>query len=317
MGLVAERTGILEPLRRLVRETTIPVFGTCAGMILLADRAEHSKTGGQPLIGGLDITVDRNHFGAQSKSFEADVDVTFPGGPMHGVFIRAPAIIECGPGVEVLGTVAHEGNKVIVAARQGRLLVCAFHVLQHQIISRHAPNTYSSPSLLQTSACTKFLLTWPSRGDERNEENRHPSFPLFDPLSVSPVRALPAPHPARLQPYTDTPAVAGMVLKLDIKRQLSSRSDRVKSVDLHPTEPWMLVALYVGQVHVWNIDTQAIIKTFEVTELPVRAAKFVVRKNWVVTGSVSCCTLPCFEGSSSYVIVDRMILPSVSSTTTL
>eukprot|EP00045_Choanoeca_perplexa_P013710 m.156219 g.156219 ORF g.156219 m.156219 type:complete len:969 (-) comp16435_c0_seq1:82-2988(-) len=76
-----------------------------------------------------------------------------------------------------------------------------------------------------------------------------------------------------------------MPLRLDIKRQLSSRSDRVKAVDLHPTEPWMLVALYNGTVNIWNYQTQTNIKTFEVTELPVRTARFVHRKNWIVTGS--------------------------------
>ena len=171
MGLVAERTGILEPLRRLVRETTIPVFGTCAGMILLADRAEHSKTGGQPLIGGLNVTVDRNHFGAQSKSFEANVEVSFPGGPMHGVFIRAPAIVECGDGVQVLGTVVHEGKRVIVAARQGRLLVCAFHVCMYIRSEALALTHAASPSSPPTSACTNSWSTWPDpRPNEQMRE---------------------------------------------------------------------------------------------------------------------------------------------------
>ncbi|KAK0415577.1 hypothetical protein QR680_012008 [Steinernema hermaphroditum] len=76
-----------------------------------------------------------------------------------------------------------------------------------------------------------------------------------------------------------------MPLRLDVKRKLLARSDRVKSVDLHPTEPWMLVSLYNGNVHIWNYDTQTLLKSFEVCELPVRAAKFVARKNWVITGS--------------------------------
>ncbi|XP_046850429.1 coatomer subunit beta'-like [Xenia sp. Carnegie-2017] len=76
-----------------------------------------------------------------------------------------------------------------------------------------------------------------------------------------------------------------MPLRLDVKRKLSARSDRVKSVDLHPSEPWMLASLYNGNVHIWNIDSQTLIKTFEVTDLPVRVAKFVTRKNWVITGS--------------------------------
>jgi len=76
-----------------------------------------------------------------------------------------------------------------------------------------------------------------------------------------------------------------MPLKLDIKRKLTARSDRVKSCDLHPTEPWMLVSLYNGNVHIWNQESQQLLKSFEVCDLPVRAAVFVPRKNWVVTGS--------------------------------
>ncbi|KAK7482524.1 hypothetical protein BaRGS_00026235 [Batillaria attramentaria] len=74
-------------------------------------------------------------------------------------------------------------------------------------------------------------------------------------------------------------------LRLDIKRKLSARSDRVKSVDLHPGEPWMLASLYNGNVHIWNYESQQLIKSFEVCDLPVRAARFVARKNWVITGS--------------------------------
>ncbi|KAK2895437.1 coatomer subunit beta' [Channa argus] len=76
-----------------------------------------------------------------------------------------------------------------------------------------------------------------------------------------------------------------MPLRLDIKRRLTARSDRVKSVDLHPTEPWMLASLYNGSVCVWNHETQTLVKTFEVCDLPVRASKFVARKNWVITGA--------------------------------
>ncbi|XP_060578773.1 coatomer subunit beta'-like isoform X2 [Ruditapes philippinarum] len=76
-----------------------------------------------------------------------------------------------------------------------------------------------------------------------------------------------------------------MPLRLDIKRKLSARSDRVKTVDLHPTEPWMLASLYNGNVHIWNFESQQLIKSFEVCDLPVRTARFVPRKNWVITGS--------------------------------
>uniref|UniRef100_K3WFB2 Beta'-coat protein n=1 Tax=Globisporangium ultimum (strain ATCC 200006 / CBS 805.95 / DAOM BR144) TaxID=431595 RepID=K3WFB2_GLOUD len=74
-------------------------------------------------------------------------------------------------------------------------------------------------------------------------------------------------------------------LRLDIKRKLSSRSERVKSVDLHPTEPWVLSALYTGSIMIWNYDTQTLVKTIEVSPLPVRNAKFVARKQWIVTSS--------------------------------
>ncbi|CAG9858263.1 unnamed protein product [Phyllotreta striolata] len=76
-----------------------------------------------------------------------------------------------------------------------------------------------------------------------------------------------------------------MPLRLDIKRKLTARSDRVKCVDLHPTEPWMLCSLYSGNINVWNHENQQLVKTFEVCDLPVRAAKFVPRKNWIVSGS--------------------------------
>ncbi|KAH8856496.1 Coatomer subunit beta' [Schistosoma japonicum] len=76
-----------------------------------------------------------------------------------------------------------------------------------------------------------------------------------------------------------------MPMRLDIKRKLLSRSDRVKSLDLHPTEPWICAALYNGNVHIWNIEAQQLIKTVEVCTNPVRAVKFVARKNWIVTGS--------------------------------
>ncbi|XP_068173857.1 coatomer subunit beta'-like [Antennarius striatus] len=76
-----------------------------------------------------------------------------------------------------------------------------------------------------------------------------------------------------------------MPLRLDIKRKLTARSDRVKSVDLHPTEPWMVISLYSGTVVVWNHETQMMVKTFEVCELPIRVAKFVARKNWIIVGA--------------------------------
>jgi 5'-phosphate synthase pdxT subunit len=98
-------------------------------MIMLAERASGQKQGGQPLLGGLDVTVNRNHFGRQLQSFETRLDVPALGDePVHAVFIRAPGIVDVGKGVEIL---AHFGGEdappVIVAVRQGPILATAFH----------------------------------------------------------------------------------------------------------------------------------------------------------------------------------------------
>ena len=127
MGLVAERWGLVEPLRTWVQAGR-PTWGTCASMILLAERATGQKQGGQPLLGGLDVTVNRNYFGRQAASFEVALESPqVPGGPFRAVFIRAPAIVETGPGVASLAEVVGHGEKVVVAVRQGNLLATAFH----------------------------------------------------------------------------------------------------------------------------------------------------------------------------------------------
>mmetsp|Transcript_5278 Transcript_5278/g.8945 ORF Transcript_5278/g.8945 Transcript_5278/m.8945 type:complete len:1029 (-) Transcript_5278:226-3312(-) len=76
-----------------------------------------------------------------------------------------------------------------------------------------------------------------------------------------------------------------MPLRLEIKKLLSSRSDRVKSCDLHPDEPWVLSALYNGHLFIWNYNTQTVVKSFEAADQPIRCAKFIVRKQWIVCGS--------------------------------
>ena len=130
MGLVAERWGLVEPLRQWVHGGR-PTWGTCAGMILLAERATGQKLGGQALIGGLDVTVNRNYFGRQVDSFEADLDVPALGEtPFHAVFIRAPAIAAVAEDVETLATVAakqDDDEAVIAAVRKGPILATAFH----------------------------------------------------------------------------------------------------------------------------------------------------------------------------------------------
>ncbi|SMQ48724.1 unnamed protein product [Zymoseptoria tritici ST99CH_1A5] len=94
ISLVAERSGILEPLRDYVKVLRKPVWGTCAGLILLAESANKSKSTGQELIGGLDVRVHRNYFGRQVESFTADLDLPFLGDSRRfpSVFIRAPVV---------------------------------------------------------------------------------------------------------------------------------------------------------------------------------------------------------------------------------
>jgi 5'-phosphate synthase pdxT subunit len=118
---------LLEPLRKRIAGG-LPAYGSCAGMILLA---EHVLDGveGQQTLGGLDVTVRRNAFGRQVDSFEETLVLTgVPGGPFHAVFIRAPWVESVGPDVEVLGTVeSGPAAGRIVAVRQGGLLATSFH----------------------------------------------------------------------------------------------------------------------------------------------------------------------------------------------
>lgn len=112
--------GLFDRVRAL-GEAGLPIFGTCAGMVLLAKEIEGST---QPRLGLMDITVRRNAFGRQVESFEADLDIPVLGAaPLRGVFIRAPYVVRTGPGVQVLASL--EGKIVLV--EQGRLLAAAFH----------------------------------------------------------------------------------------------------------------------------------------------------------------------------------------------
>jgi 5'-phosphate synthase pdxT subunit len=118
---LARSFGLLDPLRERIR-AGLPVLGTCAGMILLADRI---ADGDEPVFRLLDITVRRNGYGRQLDSFEADLEMPALGTePMHGVFIRAPIVADVGPKAEVL---ARDPDGQPVAVRQGRVLATAFH----------------------------------------------------------------------------------------------------------------------------------------------------------------------------------------------
>lgn len=122
MSKLAKLFGVLDPLRERVA-AGMPVYGTCAGMILLAEKILDPRSG-QETVGGIDMIVRRNAFGRQNESFEAAVDVRgVAGGPVEGVFIRAPWVESVGAQAEVLAE--HEGH--VVAVRQGNALATAFH----------------------------------------------------------------------------------------------------------------------------------------------------------------------------------------------
>jgi pyridoxal 5'-phosphate synthase pdxT subunit len=117
IGKLARSYGLVEPIRDRAAEG-MPIFGTCAGMIVLAKRVD----GGEPLLSLLDLTVRRNAYGRQVDSFEADVDVRGVG-EVRAVFIRAPQVKDLGKDVEVLAE--HDGTPVLV--QEGRIVAAAFH----------------------------------------------------------------------------------------------------------------------------------------------------------------------------------------------
>lgn len=115
---------LVSPLRERI-DAGMPVFGSCAGMIMLASRLVE-RASDQETLGAIDMTVRRNAFGRQADSFESDIDISGAGPPpFRAVFIRAPWVEEVGPGVETLATEPRTGR--IVAVRQGPALATAFH----------------------------------------------------------------------------------------------------------------------------------------------------------------------------------------------
>lgn len=120
IGKLATEFGLIEPLREFAQST--PTWGTCAGMIFLARDIGIDR---QPILGVMNVRVNRNAFGRQIDSFEADLAIpTIGDPPFHAVFIRAPVVTETGDGVDVLAQLP-DGR--IVAVRQGHLLATAFH----------------------------------------------------------------------------------------------------------------------------------------------------------------------------------------------
>ncbi|KXS20658.1 SNO glutamine amidotransferase [Gonapodya prolifera JEL478] len=153
MAIIAESMGLMQPLRDFVNLHKKPAWGTCAGLIMLANHATHTKQHGQSTIGGLSVTVDRNAFGSQRDSFVCDLapppfsapsssassaspSATVPASapptttptPFPGIFIRAPLVSSIdAPSVLTLCTVSHKGHQGPVAVRQDHILGTAFH----------------------------------------------------------------------------------------------------------------------------------------------------------------------------------------------
>lgn len=151
IGKLMARYGLDEALQSAARRG-VPLYGTCAGLILLARQIAEGtgERGGQPTLGLLDIVVARNGFGRQQDSFEAQVEVPVVGGePVRAVFIRAPFVTEAGPGVETLAV--HEGK--IVFVRQGAVLGSAFH-----------------PELTPDSRVHQFFLSMVTEAQQRDLE---------------------------------------------------------------------------------------------------------------------------------------------------
>ncbi|MGG3801606.1 pyridoxal 5'-phosphate synthase glutaminase subunit PdxT [Metabacillus fastidiosus] len=119
MRRLIDKYDFMEPLKQFAKENK-PMFGTCAGLILLASQVVGYE---ESHVGVFDVTVERNSFGRQKESFEAELNITGVGEGFIGVFIRAPHIVEVGEDVEILSK--HNGR--IVAARHGHLLGCSFH----------------------------------------------------------------------------------------------------------------------------------------------------------------------------------------------
>jgi 5'-phosphate synthase pdxT subunit len=126
MVKLARSFGVFDAFADRIK-TGMPTLGTCAGMIMLADRLRDGIPG-QETFGGLDITVRRNAFGRQVDSFEGDVEFSIFDDPVHAVFIRAPWVEDAGPDVEVLASVPVPGvGDRIVAVQQGPVMATSFH----------------------------------------------------------------------------------------------------------------------------------------------------------------------------------------------
>lgn len=201
MAKLAGFHNLFPALREFVRMGK-PVWGTCAGLIFLANKAVGQKEGGQELVGGLDCTVHRNYFGSQIQSFEAELLVpelaSKEGGPesFRGIFIRAPAVLEVGPEVEVLADYPIPSNKVlysssaveiqeeyavpekkvIVAIRQGNLLGTAFHP---ELTADTRWHSYFLKMVSEVGEGTSNTIVAVSGGDPSSDQETIYDLPIF------------------------------------------------------------------------------------------------------------------------------------------
>ena len=135
MGQLSITNGAMNSLKEKI-ESGMPVFGICAGMILLAKNSKDRVLGAteQPLLDALDVEIERNSFGRQKDSFEAEISLEPMDIPsFQGVFIRAPAVLRTGSGVEILG----KFNEKIIAVKQGNILATSFHPELTRDVSLH------------------------------------------------------------------------------------------------------------------------------------------------------------------------------------
>lgn len=127
MGIIAEKNKLVEPIKNFIK-TKKPVWGTCAGIIMLSEEITNQKRHGQVNFGGLNIKIERNYFGRQINSFEKEITINTPEKIIQkAVFIRAPGIVEYGKNVEILANIDHGDKQIPVAVRQDNILGTTFH----------------------------------------------------------------------------------------------------------------------------------------------------------------------------------------------
>ncbi|MCJ1234847.1 hypothetical protein MMC14_002810 [Varicellaria rhodocarpa] len=164
MSLVAERSGLLEELRGFVKTHRKPTWGTCAGLILLSESANRTKKGGQSLIGGLDVRVNRNHFGRQTESFETSLHLPFLSpSSFKGIFIRAPVVEKILPLLT--------GEQVAEALKQDTVIAPSRAAATNSAVSKHVNRPVEIMATLPGRKARLGVLLG-HNGDEGEEDKK-------------------------------------------------------------------------------------------------------------------------------------------------